>query len=42
MKIFLRADDALSKTFQIYEHSPLNAECRVKKEGTLKVNQIMV
>ena len=31
----------LSKTFQIYEHSPLDASLEVKKGGDIKVNQIM-
>jgi len=33
--------NAFSKTFQIYECSPLDASIEVKKGGYIKVNQIM-
>jgi len=33
--------NALSKTFQIYEHIPLDVSIEVKKGGYIKVNQIM-
>jgi len=33
--------NALSKTFQIYEHSPLDVSVEVKKGGYIKVNRIV-
>jgi len=30
----------LSKTFHMYEHSPLDASVEVKKGGYIKVNQL--
>ena len=41
MKIPLELMNALSKTFQIYEHSPLDASIEVKKGGYIKLSRIM-